>query len=339
MPNPQENARRPVALLFPGQGSQQVLMGAGLYGHMSVFTDVMDTVFRLWGEEGASIRADWLSGGPPELLDDVTRAQPLLFALNYALGRTVLSWGVRPAALLGHSVGELSAAVLAGVFGLADGARLMMDRITTIAGTPPGGMLAVAASREEVEPYLSGEVSVGAVNAPRQVLLAGPARPLAEAERRLRADGRTCRMAKARQAFHSPLLSGAVDRSAPAWKETELRAPELTVYSAYLGAVLSPEDARDPGFWARQPVDPVLFGPTLERMLDGGDHLLVEAGPGQGLSALARRRPAVTSGRSAVTAMLPARAGDPAGDRAAVLNAAERISAEGHDIDGDAVRS
>ncbi|MEV1318852.1 acyltransferase domain-containing protein [Micromonospora arborensis] len=337
MPNPQENAKRPVVLLFPGQGAQQALMGAGLYRHASVFTDAMDTVFRLLGQEGKSIRADWLSGDPSDLFDDVTRAQPLLFAVNYALGRTVMSWGIRPAALLGHSVGELAAAALAGVFSLADAARLMTERIKILADTPPGGMLAVAASPGEVERYLSGHVGIGAVNAPRQVLLAGPAGPLAAAERRLRADGFTCRMAKARQAFHSTLLSDAAERSTPGWRQTELRAPDLTIWSAYRGAVLSSDLARDPAFWARQPVDPVLFGPTLESMLDHGDYLLIEAGPGQGLTTLARRQPAVTSGRSAVAAMLPARAGDPSADRAAVLAVAERISTEGHDIDWDAV--
>jgi [acyl-carrier-protein] S-malonyltransferase len=127
-------------------------------------------------------------------------------------------------------------------------------------------------------------------------------------------------------------VAEAVDRSAPAWERTALRAPLRTVYSAYREAVLSPEDARDPAFWARQPIDPVLFGPTLDRLLDDGDFLLVEAGPGQGLTALARRHPAVTSGRSAVVPLLPARPNDGTGDRRAVREAAERIAAEGHEL-------
>src|SRR5437764_1349770 len=101
---------RRVALLFPGQGSQHPRMAAGLYGHDDVFTSVMDEAFELLGEAGPAVRADWLAGGRPELYDDVTRAQPLLYAVNYALGRVVLDWGVEPAAMLGHSVGEMVAA-------------------------------------------------------------------------------------------------------------------------------------------------------------------------------------------------------------------------------------
>src|SRR4029077_16678470 len=105
------------------------------------------------------------------------------------------------------------------------------------------------------------------------------------------------------------------EESAAEWAATTLRPPRRTVYSAYLGTVLPPGDACDPGFWARQPVSPVLFHTTLDRMLHDGDFLLVEAGPGQGLSALARRHPAVSSGRSEVMAMLPSEGGGEDDDR------------------------
>jgi acyl transferase domain-containing protein len=155
---------------------------------------------------------------------------------------------------------------------------------------------------------------------------------LAAAERRLRTDGVRCMRTRARQAFHSPVVADAVAKSAGGWDATPLRAPRRTLYSAYLGGVLPGERARDPRFWAGQPAEPVLFGPTLDRLLGDGDFLLVEAGPRTGLSALARRHPAVTAGRSAVIAMLPAHAGDPDADRRAVRAAADRIRAEGHRI-------
>jgi acyl transferase domain-containing protein len=327
-------SRRPVALLFPGQGAQQARMAAGLYEHeqSAAFTAVMDAAFGLLGDDGPRVRADWLAPGPADLLDDVTRAQPLLYAIGCALGRLVESWGIEPAALLGHSAGEMVAATMAGVLAFEDAIRLMRDRMRIFADSPPGGMLAVAASPGELAPYLSGEVALAAVNGPRQALLAGPGRPLAAAERQLRADGVTCRRARARQAFHSPAVADAVARSASGWAATPLRAPERTVYSACLGGILPDGQARDPGFWASQAGRPVLFGPTLDRLLRDGDFLLVEAGPGQGLSALARRHRQVAAGRSAVTAMLPARAGDPAEDRAAARAAAERLRAEGYQI-------
>jgi [acyl-carrier-protein] S-malonyltransferase len=329
-----KSSKRPVALLFPGQGAQHARMAAGLYGHADVFTEVMDDAFRLLGTQGESIRSDWLHSDSPETVDDVTRAQPLLYAVDYALGRLVMSWGTEPAAMLGHSVGEMAAATLAGVFDFEAGMGLMRDRMALFADTPAGGMLAVAASAAELVPYISDEVAVAAVNARRQTLLAGLREPLADAERRLRADGFVCMAVRARQAFHSPAVRAAAANSVAGWRAIALAAPRRTVYSSYLGGILSAEAAQDPVFWARQPIETVLFGPTLDRLLGDGDYLLVEAGPGQGLSALARRHPAVTSGHSDVVGMLPAKPGGAEDDRCAVRAASQRITAEGLAIIG-----
>jgi acyl transferase domain-containing protein len=119
---------RTVALLFPGQGSQYPKMAAGLYGHADVFTSTMDQAFRALGSQGHVIRRDWLAETLTPHFDGVTRAQPLLYAIDVALGRMVLDWGVEPAAMLGHSVGELAAATLAGVLTFAEGIGLMRDR-------------------------------------------------------------------------------------------------------------------------------------------------------------------------------------------------------------------
>ncbi|GAA3702943.1 hypothetical protein GCM10022224_080930 [Nonomuraea antimicrobica] len=332
-PTPATPSARPVALLFPGQGAQSARMAAGLYGHVPVFTDTMDTAFSLLGRDGEQLRAEWLGERPSALFDDVTRAQPLLYAINCALGRTVIDWGVRPAALLGHSVGEMAAATLAGVFDFEEGLRLMRDRVDQIKDSPAGGMLAVAGSPGDLEPYLSGHVVVGAVNAPRQTLLAGPAEPLDEVRKRLVADGFTCRPTRALQAFHSPALAEQAAASVPAWHAARLRPPALPLYSAYRPGPLGEDDVLDPEFWAAQPAQPVLFMTALDRLLDDGDFLLVEAGPGQGLCALARRHPAVLARRSAVTGLLPARSGDDAKDREAVAAAFDRIHAEGHPLD------
>ncbi|MEV0381372.1 MFS transporter [Nonomuraea sp. NPDC050643] len=328
-----EPVTRPVALLFPGQGAQAARMGAGLYGHEPVFTATMDTAFALMGPEGDRLREEWLRERPSDLFDDVTRAQPLLYAVNCALGRMVMHRGVRPAALLGHSVGEMAAATLAGVFSFEEGLRLMRDRVEQIKDSPPGGMLAVAGSPGDLAPYLNGQVVVGAVNGPRQTLLAGPSGPLGEVRERLVADGFTCRPTRALQAFHSPALSAHAAASVPAWHATELRPPELPLYSAYRPGRLPDADVLAPEFWAGQPAEPVLFRTALDLMLEDGDFLLVEAGPGQGLCALARRHPAVVSGRSAVIGLLPARSGDDSRDREAVDAAFHRISAEGHPLD------
>ncbi|MFI6577774.1 acyltransferase domain-containing protein [Nocardiopsis sp. NPDC050513] len=327
---------RPIALMFPGQGAQQVRMAAGLYGPNAAFTATMDEAFALFGPEGAAIRADWLGEGGPggdaarERFDDVTRAQPLLYSVGYALGRAVLDLGLEPAALVGHSVGELVAATLAGVLDFEAGVALIRDRIDVLADSAPGAMLAVAASAADLTPYLRGDVVVGAVNAPWQTLLAGPAEEVHSVRADLRADGFTCRLARSRQAFHSPALDGAVEGTVRAWSRVDLRAPRLPVYSAGLGGRLTADRARDPEFWARQLSGPVLFWPALDQLLHDHDVLLLEAGAGQGLSALARRHPAVADGRSAVVPLLPARPRDVADDLAVFDEAVDRLGAEGH---------
>lgn len=337
-PRPLLGRGRPVALLLPGQGAQQARMAAGLYGRSAAFTDTMDAVFALLGPDGARTRAAWLADRPGEMFDDVTIAQPLLYAVDCALGRMVMGWGVRPVALLGHSVGEMAAATLAGVFELEDGVRLMRDRVAALAGSPPGGMLAVAAAESDVRDLLPADVVVGAVNGRRQLMLAGPAGPLAEAGARLRGRDLTCIPVRARQGFHSPMLAEAAAGSVPGWAATPLRPPRVPVVSAYRPGPLDDATARDVRFWAGQPAAPVHYGPAFDLLVGAGDRLLVEAGPGQSLSTLARRHPAVAADRSAVVALLPARRGDDADDRRATLAAANRIWLEGHPLDWTAVR-
>jgi acyl transferase domain-containing protein len=325
---PAPGAPRPVVLLLPGQGAQRTRMAAGLYDTEPVFTAAMDALFDALGPHGRAVRDDWLAGRP---VDSVGRAQPLLLGVNHALGRMVLDWGIRPA-LLGHSVGELSAAVLAGVLTLHDAARLLRDRVRLAAAEPPGGMLAVAASVAEVEPHLGPDVAVGAVNAPRQTVLAGLDGPLDAVAERLRTAGYTCRRIPSPVAFHSPALAGLAAASAPLLRALPLRPPALPLYSAYTGGRLDARTATDPEFWGRHPVDPVLFWPALERILADRRVILLDASPGQSLSGAARRHPAVRAGDSLVAGLLPRASDTGGGDRAGVAAVRQRLRAEGHPV-------
>ncbi|MFF3771414.1 acyltransferase domain-containing protein [Streptomyces sp. NPDC002232] len=322
---------RPVALLLPGQGSQHVRMAAGLYGVEPAFTDAMDEALDALaapgplGRRATGLREDWLNSRDSAVVDHVTRSQPLLFAVDHALGRLVLDWGVRPVALLGHSIGEVAAAVLSGIFTLRDAAALVHDRVGRLADAPPGGMVAVAAAPEELAPYLGGGVVVGAVNAVRQTVLAGLADPLRATTEELRAAGFVVRPVAASTAFHSPALAPAMEGSEDRIAALPVGDPAIPVVSGYTARPLTVAEAKEPGFWSRQPVDPVLFWPALDGLLDGPDLVLVEAGPGQGLSQLARRHPAVRSGRSVTVPLLPSVPGPPEADLAAVRAAAERL--------------
>ncbi|TDD76617.1 acyltransferase domain-containing protein [Actinomadura rubrisoli] len=317
----------PIALLIPGQGAQHPRMAAALYGRVETFTRTMDEAFELMGPQGEAVRAEWLAERPSSSFDDVTVAQPLLYAVGYALARTLTGWCGRPDALLGHSAGELVAATVAGVFGFADGMRLMTTRMPDLAATEPGGMLAVAAPADELAPLLGGDVHLAAVNGPRQVLLSGAAEPLARAAAALEEAGVTCKRVPAHQAFHSPLMAAASERAGEKWTGVALAPPRIPLYSAYDVGPLDPGRACDRSFWIGQPARTVHFAAALDRLLSDGDYLLVETGPGQGLTMLARRHPAVLAGRSQVIGLMPDRRRGDDSERDAVRRASGRVLA------------
>jgi acyl transferase domain-containing protein len=333
----EERPPRPVALLLDGHGAQHARMGAQLYGPEPVFTSWMDRMFAVLGAEGEALRSDWLAEQPVVAIDAAERGQPLLFALGQALGRTVLSWGVRPSALLGHSVGELAAAALADVLGPSDVASLMTARTAAYHDAPPGGLLAVAAPAELLTPFLGDGVCVGVINSPSQTMLAGPEPALGTVERRLREAGLTTVRARIPLPFHAPVLAPLAAASHAALAAIRLRPPRIDLYSTITAQRLKPDEAVDPAFWASQVCRPVLFGPALDALLAEQDTLLVEAGPARALVNLARRHPAVVDGRSATVAMLPPRLGAPGADRRAVLESAAAIWLEGHRLDWAAV--
>ncbi|MFD9908742.1 acyltransferase domain-containing protein [Streptomyces sp. NPDC059063] len=331
---------RPVGLLFPGHGSQHPRMGAGLYRRDPVFTAAMDDFFTAYEAAGGEPLLDeWLAATPSVSIDEGDLGQPLLYAVGHALARMVASWGARPTVLLGHSVGELAAATVADVISAEDGARLMAARSGTYAPVVAGGLLAVAASPDQLAPYAVGPIGVAVVNGPRQTVLGGPEAELAALHRTLRADGYTARRTRIRQPFHTPHAIVSADLFEPAFADVRLAPPALPLYSSSNAARVGAKDATRPRFWARQMSDPVLFGPALDLLLDEHEVLLVEAGPSQALTTLALRHPAVADGRSAAVALLPAKPGPAAADREAALTAAARMWLEGHRLDWRAVNA
>lgn len=300
---------RCVVLLLPGQGAQRPGMSVDRYVADPEFAGDVDSFFELMGDSGRAVRADWLSDRPLVPLDDASRAQPLLFAIGYARGRALRRAGVVPTVLIGHSVGELAAACLAGVFNLAGAARIMNARLEALAGVRDGGLLAVAASAGQVQPYVDagrdpGDVVIGAVNAPKQIVLAGAYPRLHTVAARLREDGFMCRAVPAQQPFHSPAVAKAAVRFAAAIADVPLRPPSPAIQSTATGGRVSAGEATRPDFWAGQMARPVLFWPALDAVLSdpalGDGFLVVEAGEAAALSPAARRHPSIRSGRGAV---------------------------------------
>jgi acyl transferase domain-containing protein len=316
---------QPPALLMPGQGAQYPGMATGLYRAVPAFAAIIDEVFGLMGEIGDELRSDWLAASPRLPVEHACRSQPLLFAIDYALGRLLMDRGLRPVALLGHSIGEMAAATLAGIFDLPSAVCIVRHRVGQFATAPAGGMAAVAASRDEVQPYLRPGVDIGALNAPRQTVIAGAQEPLRTTLAALRDAGYTWAPVSSTVPFHSQLLRSAVVAAVPLLSSLPAHPPRIPLVSGYTAKYLTDAEATDPRYWAGHPVNPVLFWPALARLAASGPHLLIECGPGNGLTTLARRHPDVRSGRCQVLSLTGPAASGPSGEVENLAAAAARL--------------
>jgi amino acid adenylation domain-containing protein len=329
----QETRNRPVAFLFPGQGSQHPGMGAELYASEPAYREEVDRCCELLVPHLGRDLRPMLSGGEAAEgeLAETALVQPALFAVEYALARLWIRWGVRPQAMLGHSVGEWVAACLAGVFTLPDALALVALRGRLMGELPRGAMAAVSLPEAELLPLLSGELALAAVNAPGRSVVSGPEEEVEALCARFGASGVACRCLRTAHAFHSAAMEPVLAPFAEAVAQVLRRPPEIPFLSNLTGAWIRPEEATDPGYWARHLRGTVRFGAGVERLLQDPDRLLLEVGPGHALSILARQghgaEPAAGQARPIVPSLPPAGRGG--SEREALLAAAGRLWTSG----------
>ncbi|MFJ8436134.1 type I polyketide synthase [Kitasatospora sp. NPDC094019] len=321
--------RRDTVFMFSGQGAQHVGMGAGLYRAEPVYRDAFDTCAELLrpvlgrdlrelvldaAAAGAGAGADDSAGAAPADAEPLRRtefAQPALFAVEFALARLWDSWGVRPAAMIGHSVGEYVAACLAGTMPLRDALRLVALRGRLMQALPPGRMLSVALPAEEAERFTGGGVAVAASNAPSLSVLSGPAEALDAVGRTLAAEGVAVRPLHTSHAFHSPAMDPILAEFRALVAAVPLAEPALPFVSNLTGTWITGEQATSPDYWVRHLRGRVRFGEGLATLAGAGPLALVEVGPGTALATLARQHPGV-SGNLVVTSLPAPGRPDPA---------------------------
>ncbi|SEN18948.1 Acyl transferase domain-containing protein [Stigmatella aurantiaca] len=291
----QEATKRQVVFMFPGQGAQYAGMGRGLYEEVALFRKHVDACCEhLAAHLGMDLRPLLLAkeadtGDAERQLRRTALAQPALFTVSYALAKVWMSWGVKPQAMVGHSVGEYVAACLAGVLKLEDALALVAARGRLMEEMPAGAMLSVSQPEQEVLPLLGSELSLAAVNAPSSCVVAGPVESVAALEARLARAGVAHRRLHTSHAFHSSMMDPLLGAFGERLRAVSWAPPALPWISNVTGTWVRPEQVTNPEYWVEHLRRTVRFGDGVRELLAEPSRVFLEVGPGGTLGTLVRQ--------------------------------------------------
>jgi amino acid adenylation domain-containing protein len=315
-----------LVLMFPGQGAQYAGMGRNLHANDPVFAAAFDACLKAFGSTLEFDLRERMFGDDAQALAPTAVTQPAIFALEYALARRLLSLGARPHALIGHSVGEFVAAVLAGVMRLEDAARLVARRGALMQTQPAGAMLSVRLGASELAARLGPALSLAADNGPTACVAAGPFDAIAALQTSLQEEDIPSRPLQTSHAFHSAMMDGAVAPFEALVGEVALSRPTIPIFSTLTGRLLEDAEATSTAYWARHLRGTVQFSPAVRNaMAQTTRPLFVEAGPRNMLATLVRQHGAGE--------VMPLLHGEPADEARTLRLALARLWTCGADVE------
>ena len=331
------DAKRSVAFMFAGGGAQYARMGLDLYESEPVYREAMDACLGVaktkLGLELTPLIFPSKEDAPraSETLERPSLALPALLSTQYALARLWMSWGVQPSAMIGHSMGEYTAALLAGVFSLEDALTLVTVRGRLFEKLPLGGMLSVSLSAGELKPFLGTELSLGAVNAPELCMASGPVAAIEALQATLEEKEIDCRRIHINVAAHSAMLEPILKEFGDFLKKVKFNAPQLPFVSNLSGTWITPAEATSPEYWVRHLRNTVNFAAGAGELLKDADRILLEVGPGRTLATLSGMHPTKTASHAIFQSMR--HPDDETSDVAFLLGVLGRLWSVGAEID------
>ena len=280
--------------LFPGGGAQYPDMGRGLYDHEPVYTAWVDRgLDRMSEVHGLDLRSllfpeDDTDESIEKLLTPADRQLAAIFITSFAMAKLQESWGYRPRAMAGHSLGQITAACYAGVMSFEDALDVIYLRGQLVEASEEGGVVSVNLPLEEAEKYLFGRLGIASINADELVVISGPAKEVTQVSDRLRADGVEIREIPLNVAAHSALLDPGLPAFEEKWRSIQLSAPTIPIACNLTGGWLTAENATDPTYWVRHYRNTVRYAENTALLLEDEGTVFVEVGPGRTLSAFTR---------------------------------------------------
>jgi phthiocerol/phenolphthiocerol synthesis type-I polyketide synthase E len=300
---------RPVVFMFSGQGAQYVNMGKELYQQEPVFKENMDKCAEIltpllgidpleviYPASAGRASQEEIEEKSAEQLRQTWLTQPVLFMLEYSLAQLWMDWGIVPKGMIGHSIGEFTAACISGCMGLEDALTLVAARGRLMHRQEKGAMLSAAMDESQIKEMLTGEISLAAINSPKHSVVSGKTRDIEKLEKQLSEKNIFCRRLHTSHAFHSPMMEPIMKDFAEVVGKIKLSPPKIPFISGVTGTWIRAKEACDPSYWALQLRQPVRFSDGIMEILKDPSRVLLEVGPGSSLCVLAKEHTIINNG-------------------------------------------